>query len=246
MNKIVNIKLVDKYDSFEKCNTAFLIFESDEKINFQPWQFMILDNWKIKRPYSIATSPIIMDQEKKIWFYVKKVSENWMSNYLVNDISVWDTIKMQGPFWNMKLKKAWWYILISIWSGLAPILSILQHLYLSNFNWKIVNLFGERFISNLIPQVIEDMNLWATKLNLENYILLSREDENKIKNFNLKYDKIFFAKWHIQDRLEIVNEVFVKDNTLIYICWKPSMVDEVVDILLNLWFDKTSIFFEKY
>jgi len=41
---------------------------------------MVLQKDNLQRPYSIASSPL----DKNLCFYVKKVSENGMSNFLVN------------------------------------------------------------------------------------------------------------------------------------------------------------------
>jgi NAD(P)H-flavin reductase len=85
--KKIDIKLGNKYLSPNN-TTAYLEFVVEEDFDFLPGQFAMLDNGQIKRPYSFASSPALAKSEKKVCFYVKKVSENGMSKYLVEDISV--------------------------------------------------------------------------------------------------------------------------------------------------------------
>ena len=45
---------------------------------------------------------------------------------------------------------------------------------------------------------------------------------------------------------QYIDEVTIKDFEEFYICWNPSMVDEVEKKLLELWVLKESIFMERY
>jgi len=52
---------------------------------------------KIKKPYSIASTSLQMQESKQISFVVKKASEDGMSHYLTQDITSGDQITVKGP-----------------------------------------------------------------------------------------------------------------------------------------------------
>jgi len=222
------LKLVDKKLSLNK-EVVYLTFEYDKKIDFKSWQFLIFEVNNLKRAYSIASSSF----ENKIWFYVKKVSENGMSKYLVEDIKIWDSIKYEWPFWHMVLQKSENYLLISTWTWVAPMLSIFRTLK-KNWNYKkIVNIFWERYEKTLIYDVMDELRSYETE-NVKNYFLLSKDKKD------------WFYTWYVQDKLQQAIDFLWKNNLKVYICWKPIMVDDVVEKLLTMWIDKENILFEKY
>ena len=246
----MKIVLKEKYLSPNR-QTAYLVFQLTEKFVFKAGQFVMLSNWQIKRAYSIATTPKEAERGL-IWFYVKKVSETWMSKFLVEDIQNWDTLEMIWPFGHMVLdnvKKEFNYLLISIWSGLGPVLSILTEIrWNENINLeaiKVANLYWERYFSSIVPKVIEDMSeieKWWN-WNVKNIIYLSREEKvEQLTDLSLE-----FRRWHIQDWLEdALKFVWDAAKLKVYICWKPAMVDDIVAKLIDKWVIKDNIKFEKY
>jgi len=224
----MKLKLKNKTLSENK-EVAYLTFESEEKISFQAGQFMMLDNGEIKRAYSIASSPL----DEDISFYVKKASENGMSKYLVEDIQIGDNISFMGPFGHMILEESKNYLLISTWSGLAPILSIYRTL-LKQWNYKkIVNLYWERYENTMVPAILEEMKSYENE-NVKNYFHLSREEKD------------WFWKWYVENSLEKAISFLWTDDLNVYICWKPVMVDETIEKLEKLWVKKENIKFEKF
>ncbi len=238
--KKVDIKLKKKYLSSNN-TTAYLEFSLKEDFDFIPGQFWMLDNWQIKRPYSFASSPFLVRKDKKIYFYVKKVSESWMSKYLVEDIKEGENLSLMWPFWHMNLEPADNYLFVSIGSGLAPMISMMEHLFLENFSGKVYNIFGERFYDNIPLKVLEKLDSFP--LNFKNYITLSKQEDFYFKN---EYKNINFSKWHVQDVLKEIVDKLKFNEFRIYLCWKPSMVDEIVDFLVKNWAQKQLIKFEKY
>ena len=229
---MITLTLEKKILSLNK-TVAYLIFSKPKWFNFKSWQFMILQKDWFKKPYSIASSPL----DKNLCFYVKKVSENGMSNFLVN-ITEWETINTSWPFWHMVLDFSSHkdnYLLISTWSWFAPILSIYTYLIQTNNFNKIVNIFWEKNKDSIPHNVLEKiLSFEKEKLNIKNFVCFSRQKVN------------WFLAWHVQDFFESALEFLPKNNLKIYICWKPQMVDDSITKLKSLWVDESNILYEKY
>ena len=215
----------------ENKEVVYLSFESEENISFKAGQFLMLDNGQVKRAYSIASNPL----EKNISFYIKKASENGMSKYLVEDIKLWDEISAIWPFWHMIVEEDenTNYLLISVWSGLGPILSIYKYLIETKKYWKIYNLYWERYEKAIVRDTLDKMKGFENK-NVKNMFFLSREEKD------------WFENWYVEKGLEKALEFLWKDNTKVYMCWKPEMVDETIKKLVSLWINQENIKFEKF
>ena len=229
----MKIKLIDKKIS-ENNEIAYLTFKVSENFDFKAWQFVMLDNWNLKRAYSIASSPSLL-KEWKICFYVKKASENGMSAYLVDKIKIQDELDMMWPFWHMFIKEQSEekiYLLISAWSWLWPILWIYEDLIQS---WKyknIYNFYQERYFENIVKDVFEKMVSFE-KENVKNFFFLS------------KWKHLKFQTWYVEEKLkEVLSKMEDKENIEAYICWKPTFVDEIESLLKNNWVER--VYFEKY
>lgn len=221
----------------ESNEVCYIIFELKENFEFKEWQFVMIEteiNWKLlKRAYSIATTNSLA-LKKQIWFIIKKVSENWMSDFLTKQINIWDYVDITWPFWRLfDTKENQNYLFISAWSGLAPMYSIYKNLLEKWEYWRIVNIFWERFYSNIIHNVIND---FQNTENIKNMLFLSKE-------INSSYN---FIKWYVQNWIDEALEFFESNQISIFLCWKPEMVDEIITILINKWFDKNNIKSEKY
>jgi ferredoxin-NADP reductase len=125
------------------------------------------------------------------------------------------------------------YLLISTWSGLAPILSMYKTLIKSWNYSKIVNIYGERYKETIVEDVLNLMKSFE-KDNVKNYFYLSKQQEDG------------FYTWHVQDNLEEVVNFLKTGNIKVYMCWKPAMVDATEEKLISLWIKKENILFEKF
>lgn len=232
----MKIILKHKYLS-PSTEVSYLIFEFDWKFEFKEWQFVML--WwevywnNIKRAYSIATTNDLA-KENKIGFVIKKASEFWMSKYLTQDIQVWESIDMTWPYWHLTNNfQQNNYLLISVGSGIAPIISHYVNLEKTNNYNKIVNIFGERYYRNIVP---EFENIFNNKTNIQNLIYLSQEE-------NIPQ---WYYKWYVQEWIEKAMDFINSSDIKVFICWKPEMVDSVTEILTNKWIEKDNIKAEKY
>jgi ring-1,2-phenylacetyl-CoA epoxidase subunit PaaE len=226
----MELKLKNKILSENK-EVVYLTFSPENKINFKAGQFMMLDNWEIKRAYSIASSPL----DEDISFYVKKASENGMSKYLVEDMKVDDKIIAIWPFGHMVVEEDenTNYLLISVWSWLGPILSIYRYLIQTKKFSKIYNLYWERYENTIVKDILNEMK-WFESENVKNTFFLSREE------------KTGFENWYVEKWIEKALDFLWKDNLKVYMCGKPEMVDDTIEKLLSLWVNQDNIKFEKF
>jgi len=233
--KTLKWKVIEKLKSKDWLVSYFTL-ELEEQLNFEPGQFVMLSNWKFKKPYSLASSAF---NNERVSFYVKKVSESWFSKFLVEDLKINDVLELQGPFGKMTLNWAESYIFVSIWSWFAPILSMIKTLKDKGFNWKVYNFFGERYVSSLIDQILAE---FENTNFLQTFIAISRDDVEEIQT---KYKNIKFFRWHVQDIIKSF-DLGKTPNLRVYICWKPQMVDDVIKLLEEKWIDINQIEYEKY
>lgn len=246
--------LTHKYDSPSE-QVSLVLFQVEETFAFQEWQFVMIEkelNGKLTRkPYSIATTNIQMQEEKTIGFVVKKTSENGMSSFLTQQITLGDTINIKGPVWHYVDSFEFPnYLFISTGSGLSPNVGLFQHLvYESKRYEKIVNIFGERFYSHIIPEV-ENLFVAHDDDRIQNMFYLSQEEFPLLEQEDfLVGDKRvgleLYRKWYVQEWLAKA-VAYLWPQTSCFLCGIPAMVDDVQKKLIALWIPKEQISFEKY
>lgn len=78
---------------------ALVTFQVDEVFDFAEGQFVMIevemDDKKIKKPYSIASTSRQMQESKILSIVVKKASEDGMSHYLTQTIQPGDQITLK-------------------------------------------------------------------------------------------------------------------------------------------------------
>lgn len=224
---------------------SYVFFTLEEQFEFKEGQFVMLESLdprcKLKRAYSIATTNVFLKNTWQIGIIIKKTSEDGMSNYLTQLISVGDDIKITWPLGHFvdKLDNVPNVLLVSIGSGITPILSIYQHLLDSWHQRKICNLFGERENGHLLTSIVDLFNI--ERENVKNLIYLSQQEtlDSKFWTLNSRSGRIQAG---IDEALEFVG----RENTKVFICGKPEMVDDVRKILEEKGIVKERIVFEKY
>jgi ferredoxin-NADP reductase len=159
-----------------------------------------------------------------------------MSDYLVTQLAVGDTIKLTGALGHMvDHHQAGNYLLMSIGSGLSPIYSLYNHLIDTSHFDRLVNIFGERYRDNVIDEVEQSFSLQSDRV--KNLCYLSKE-KNLTKHRRLGY---------IQDGIhEAIEFLGINENLHVFLCGKPEMVNDVIHILISAGLDKSQIAFEKY
>jgi len=243
INTKIKLKNIEKSSNWE---VVYLTFDVDNLFNFDEWQFVMLssdklikDNKKIKRAYSIASTNKLLQEKKEIKFFVKKVSENWMSNFLTKKIKKWDILNLEGPAWHFiddwNINK---YLFVSIGSWYAAIrpkyIKLINNDSKLNNSNKIVNIIGERYIGDLIPSIKTEFSKQTDAV--KNILFLSREKDIKDS----------MRIWHVQDGLEEAFAFLWWKDFITFICGKPAMVDSIEEFLIQKGISKEFIKFEKY
>lgn len=195
-----------------------------------------IDEQTIKKPYSIASTNLMLQNEKLIWFVVKKASESGMSDFLTTKLQIWDTITLKwaiGHYIDPQEYKN--YLFVSIGSWLSPNLWIFQHLvYESHAYERIANIVGERTIQELVPYIQDRFTNHGLN-NIKNYFCLSQEE----------VDKEDYYLWYVQSQLtEAVS--YTSTQVTCFVCWAPTIVTDVVTQLIRLWIPQEQIVIEKY
>lgn len=197
-----------------------------------------------KKPYSIATTNKMLQEEKLLWIVVKKASDTGMSARLTQNITVWDTIHITWPVWHYTdSKRHKKYLLISVWSGLSPNLGLFQHLVYEQTDQttSIINVFWERYAKHIVPH-IHDMWYGHGKKNVQTMYCFSQES-NIPSWLTTSYTKT--TSWYVQSYIPHALEQ-LGTNISCFLCGKPNMVEDVRAILTQAGVGKEDITFEKY
>jgi len=222
---------------------AFVYFKPEQSFVFQEWQFIFLerlwftypDGKAMKNAYSIGTTNMLFQEKGIIGTIVKKSTIWGMSEYLTQYIAIGDSVKLTGPLGHFVDKKiARNYVFISIGSGITPVYSLYNGLLHTQDFDRIINVFGERYVENVLPTVMQSYT--SEDPRVTHMLYLSQEKDLPT----------WRQSWYIQQSLEYIFETFTNQKFQIFLCGKPVMVDDVVAILLDRGIEKEYIHFEKY
>ena len=242
---------------------TFVRFQPEEPFEFQEWQFMMIESIflhedlgkPLKKPYSIATTNEELQEKWTLGVIVKKTLNGYMSDYLTQGIQVGDKVILAGPAGHMiDQGERNHYLLVSTGSGVSPMVGLYNELKKNPHN-KISNLFGERYMKNLLPSVVQDFSEQTEQI--KNILCLSQEEVLNTQNLKLKTSKgriqsqldealSFLWEW---SNAEIQNLTLKTQNfssVSVFLCGAPEMVDDVKKILIEKWIPKEQIKSEKY
>lgn len=156
-----------------------------------------------------------------IYYFIIKLNKSGRWSEFLKTVSEWYKVNIKWIFWKFELNYNYPIkVFIAIWTWIAPIVSMVEQL------WDVSDcclLFWVRSFDELFY-------------------------EDWIKSKNFKDVKIFLSKekrdWYEYWRLDLSLLRKYSKNTEFYICWNPSMVEEKVKELEEMWF--TNIYFEKF
>ena len=151
----------------ETTDTITIVFEqSENKINYQPGQFLTLivpiDGKKERRAYSLCSSPYTDDL---LAVTIKRVEGGLMSNYLPDNMKPGDQVEVMEPMgtfttdYNATNKRH--LILFAGGSGITPMLSIIKSTLTQEPNSIVSLIYANRNIDSIIFK--EELTKWATK-----------------------------------------------------------------------------------
>ena len=203
--------------------------------NFKAGQYISIsfpiENSKLRKPYSIASSP---DEKEFLELCIKRIDKGPVSNFVCN-LKQGDKIEFLGPVGEFTIKeesKNKDLIFISAGTGIGPFKSMIQHLLENNFKNKIVLIKGFRHETGILSDK-EFKELQEKHSNFEFYNILSQPKDQNFENIG-----------HVQDFLD----KFIPENFEghVYLCGLSIMIDQTGEKLIERGIKVEQIFFEKY
>ena len=157
-----------------------------------------------------------------------------MSYYLTQEVTAGDVLTITGPLWHLTDDKTHdKYLLISVWSGITPILSHYTHLVeQTDRKVDVVQIFGERTADHILPEMHEAFALQTDSIH--NIVTLSREK------------KEWYATGYIQEHIDTALAYVQSTQMSVFICGKQEMCTEVRKILEEKGIDPQNIKHEAY
>lgn len=226
-------------------NSIAITFSIDEKNKtnyyFKPGQFLTLEinlnNKKIKRSYSICSSP----NEDSIKISIKKIKNGLFSNYAVNNFKKGDIINVEFPKGNFFYKKhsesSQNILLFAAGSGITPILSILKYSLEENNKNMVTLIYGNRS---------KDEEMFYEEIEAVEKKYKSRFSIFKIYS-KVNYENDFFGR--IDNNF--LNKIFDKEKKLhdfdnYYICGPEDMILNLCSILEKNFISRDKINYEYF
>lgn len=220
---------------------ALLTYQCESDFTFYDGQFVqiqcIIDNHIYKRSFSLASSSIRMLQTHQFSLLIKRVPDGLVSNWLLDEHQIGEWITMIWPLGHLTQQLlpliCTSYCLIWTWSGIAPLIWLAHGMEHAQTPHTLI--VWERHYDSLIPSIVDVITMswsyWSW------YIALSQD----IISWP------WYATWHIQD---ILKPWLLEQHNLhtiwFFICGKPTMCQEVIDLLIHHGVPRNHIKDERY
>ncbi|MBS3086060.1 hypothetical protein J4225_05255 [Candidatus Pacearchaeota archaeon] len=194
--------------------------------------FLLGNEKKINRPYSIASQP---NKKGFIELCIKRVNSGVGSNIL-HSLKNRDKLSIQGPLGGFTIRESSFkkdIIFIASGTGISTFKSMIPDILESGFKNKILLLKGFRDENEILYE--KEFTILKKKYkNLKFYNILSQPIRG-IPAYNIGYVQDFLDKY-------IPNDF----NGDFYLCGLSGMINNVKDSLLKKGFNENQIFFERY
>jgi glycine betaine catabolism B len=194
---------------------------------FLPGQFifvhMTLNNEKLKRAYSIASSPL---DKEFIEITIKKQTPGTFSVYMVDSAKEGDLLEISGPFGKFNyqdtLKEV---VFIAGGVGVAPFRGIIRYILQKKLPTKVTLLYSTRTRNEIIYR--------------------NELDSINSHNIKIKYTLTRDETW--DGHKGRIDEAFILENLnnakdkIYFLCGPLEFIRSTVDILITMGVDNTSI-----
>ncbi|MBI4772858.1 MAG: 2Fe-2S iron-sulfur cluster binding domain-containing protein [Deltaproteobacteria bacterium] len=186
----------------------------------------------VYRAYSIASPE---SKPEEVTLVVTKVPEGIATTYLHDLLEEGSEITLNGPYGDFYLGESDRDVfMIATGSGLAPIMSLLYKIADEGIQRKTTVIFGDRTRNDLF--YIEELEELGQRIpSLEIITTLSRPVEED--RWNGRKGRVTDV---LKDRLES------GENTEVYVCGNPAMVEAVEKLALESGVPRDRIFYDKY
>ena len=246
---------VTKITKLKEDLLSFRIVPQDESIpQYKPGQFLALgkfvpsENKFIRRPYSLSSHP---ENKEFMEFYIRWVKSplpgrltTQLFNMKEGDEISW--LKPAGTFTiNDKLpngeKDQRRMVCLSSGTGLAPFVSLAQHLHDTGDKREIVVLHGASYVDELGYSKLlsdlenESLDRGKDKWNFTYRATISRPDEKQNESWDGHKGRVktfVISENNESSYLEkLIGEKLTPQNTIFYICGWQGTIDACMDVL---------------
>lgn len=215
-------------------NISQVVVQLEQSVNYKAGQYAQLsldDAPQVSRSYSFATPK---QPDGKVTFFIKHVPDGAFTSRLQGESLVDKKVTVQGPkgdFWLRSEEEK--VLMIAGGSGLAPILAMLEDA-IQKPNPPEVNLiFAARTQQDLYAlDAINTLQLkWPTSFNF----------------FPMLSDEPLDSDW-TGDRgmVTALISVLNLENTSVYLCGPPIMIDSACDLLIEKGVDANAIYADRF
>ncbi len=214
---------------------AVLKLEEPETISFKPGQYIqyqVPDTAEY-RAYSVSSKP---SQNDRVEIITRLVPEGVCTTYLHNVLSEGDEAIITGPYGEFYLQEDSEKEIVCIagGSGLAPIKSIVFHMFEKGTSRKITFFFGARGVKDLYYR--EEFEKLAEEHENFNYVpALSNPAQSDNWTGETGFVHLCLEKY--------LDKTSEKEG---YLCGPPVMIDASVSVLKELGIKDKDIYFDKF
>ena len=226
IQKIVDLTSTVRHFVLEYDQTADTTFKAGQFLQVH----LEKDGKPHKKPYSIASSPVL---DHQIELCIKKVEGGYVSNAF-HALNVGDHLPMDGPYGKFLIQEPYQdLIFVATGTGIAPFRSQIRTLFERSAKGQIWVFFGVRY---------EDQILYEREW---------RDMEAEHKNFHFipTISRPRPGKWsgetgYVQNAIKkYIPDAQGKD---VYICGIVPMVEDVKKVTQEMGFLESHVHFEKY
>jgi ring-1,2-phenylacetyl-CoA epoxidase subunit PaaE len=203
---------------------AIQLDTDNKKFGYKAGQFITIvtkiDGKEIKRSYSLCSSPT---EDGYPTFCVKSIQGGLMSNYLVKNLKIGDTLTIEGPMGNLKYepstakKKA---LFFAAGSGITPMIAIIKNMLHATPDSRLVLVYGNRTEESIIfKKELENLrSTYYDRFQIE--YVLSNPPQNWLEHR---------GRINQGMAVQIAKKYFATDiaNVDFYLCGPSGMMDEV-------------------
>ena len=228
---LANIRIVDRQD--KTADLAIIWLEKPEGYQFKPGQYCTIGHDGIERAYSIASAP----HEEHIELFVElvPVNEGGVLTPILWELNKGDKVtirpRAKGIF-TFKEEKTH-QLLVSTVTGIVPYVSFIRnYIETNNSGHKFYVLAGASYYDEFIYDK-EFIEISESYPGLVNFIpSISRPNEEKNSGW---YGDKGRVNNIIEDKIKELD--LPSDDTIVYACGHPGMIEDVKERVTPLGFD---------
>lgn len=207
-----------------------LVMNLSAPIGFLPGQYVNLEvpGTTETRAYSFSSLP----GADSASFLIRNVPEGLMSTYLSKNAKAGDSIAVTGPIGSFYLREVVRPILmLAGGTGLAPLLSMLEHLRKSPSEQPIYMLYGVTNLSDLVKlDALKQFADDSVNFTFDTVVVNSDSDEQR--------------QGFVTNNMDAVP--FTIADADVYLCGPPPMVDAVLGFFKSSGIEPQSFHYEKF